>query len=94
MLNPDLQVDDDVQNLQDYVLFTIKQVKSMHAILSALMADVAAVRRTLLQDPADIADYKSNLRAAMETARPLVNEAMHSYDDMIKQIEKLGELYN
>lgn len=93
MLNPDLQVD-DAQNLQDYVLFTIKQVKSVHAVLSALMADVAAVRRTLLQDPAEIADYKNNLRSAMETARPLVNEAMHSYDDMIKQIEKLGQLYN
>jgi hypothetical protein len=93
VFNPDLQVD-DVQNLQDFLLFTVKQVKSMHAVLSALMADVAAVRRTLLQDPAEIAHYKNNLRSAIETAKPLVDEAMQSYDDMIRQIGRLEEFCN
>ena len=93
MLDPDLQVD-DAQNLQGYLLLTIKQVKSLHAVLSALMADVAAVRRTLLQNPAEIADYKNNLRSTLEIAKPLVDEAMQSYDDMIRQMGGLEELCN
>ncbi len=93
MLDPDLQVD-DAQNLQGYLLLTIKQVKSIHAVLSALMADVAAVRRTLLQNPAEMAEYRNNLRSTLEIAKPLVDEAMQSYDDMIRQMEGLGELCN
>jgi hypothetical protein len=30
----------------------------------------------------------------METARPLVDEAMQSYEDMIRQIEESEELRN
>lgn len=93
MLNPELQVD-DMQNLQDFLLFTVKQVKSMHAVLSALMADVAAVRRTVLQDSEEIADYKNNLRSAIKTAKPLIDEAMRSYDDVIRQIADLDSRYN
>lgn len=93
VLNPDLQVD-DAQDLQGYLLLTIKQVKSVHAVLSALMADVAAVRRTLLQDPAEMAEYRNNLRSTLEIAKPLVDEAMQSYDAMIRRIGGLEELCN
>lgn len=93
MPNPDLQVD-DVKNLQDLLLFTVKQVRSVHSVLSALMADVAALRQTLLQDAGEIADYKDNLRSALEIARPLVDEAMQSYDGMMRQIGRLEESCN
>ncbi len=93
MLDSALQVQ-DVQNLQDFLLFTVRHVKTLHATLSALMTDVAAIRRTLLEEPEDMDQYKSNLLSAIETARPLVDEAMHSYDQMIRQIRDLEEWRN
>ena len=93
MLNAALQTR-DVQSLQNFLLSTVRHVKSLHATLTAVMIDVAALRRTLLDEPANDIDYKSNLRAAIETAKPLVDEAMQSYDEMIRQIEGLEEWRN
>jgi len=84
----------DVPNLQDFLLSTIRHVKTLHATLSAVMTDVAAIRRTLLEEIDDVGDYKSNLLSAIETAKPLVDEAMQSYDDMIRQLEYFEEWRN
>jgi len=84
----------EVQNLHQILLLAVRQMKTLHATLGALMADVAAIRRTVLQDSDDVAHYKNNLTATMETARPLVDEAMQSYEDMIRQIEESEELRN
>jgi len=86
MLNPALEVP-QVQNVNELLLSTVKQVRALHAALSALMTDVAAIRRTLLHGPRELAHYRDNLRSAIETAKPLVDEAMQSYDEMIRQIE-------
>jgi hypothetical protein len=86
MLNPALEVP-QVQNVNELLLSTIKQVRASHAALSALMTDVAAIRRTLLHGPGDLVHYRENLRSAIKTAKPLVDEAMQSYDEMIRQIE-------
>ncbi len=77
----------DVRNLHDVLLLTVQQMKTLHAALGALMADVAAIRRTVLQSGDDVARYKNNLMSTMETARPLIDEAMQSYEEMIRQIE-------
>jgi hypothetical protein len=58
------------------------------------MTAVAALRRTLLDERGNVVDYKNNLRTAIETARPLVDEAMQSYDEMIRKIESLEEWRN
>jgi len=87
MFNPVHEVQ-QVQNMHEYLLSTVKQVRALHATLSALMADVAAIRRTVLQGPGDLVHYKNNLRAAIETAKPIVDEAMQSYDETIRQIEE------
>jgi len=86
MLTSALQ-DCDSQNLREFLLLTIKQVKALHATLCAVMTDVAAMRRTLLETPEDVVDYKSNLVSAVETAKPLVDTAMQAYDSMIEQLE-------
>jgi broad specificity phosphatase PhoE len=93
MLNTALQTE-EVQNLQNFLLRTVRYVKSVHAALTAVMTDVAAIRRTLLDEPGSVVDYRSNLRAAIETAKPLVDEAMQSYDEMIRQIQSLEEWRN
>ena len=93
MLNTALQTP-EVQSLQNFLLSTVRHVKSLHATLTALMTDVAAIRRTLLDQPGNVVDYESNLRAAIKTAKPLVDEAMHSYDEMIQRIQSLEEWRN
>jgi len=61
-------------------------VKSLHASVGAVMADVAAMRSTMLEDPEEMALYRSNLKLAVATAKPMVDEAMRSYDDLIEEI--------
>lgn len=90
MLNPahEFHQAHQAQNVHELLLSTVKQVRALHATLSALMTDVAAMRRTFLQSRGDMAHYKENLRLAIETAKPIVDEAMQSYDDMIRQIQE------
>jgi hypothetical protein len=61
-------------------------VKSLHASVGAVMADVAAIRNTVFEDPDEISTYRTNLRLAVATAKPMVDEAMHSYDELMQEI--------
>jgi hypothetical protein len=61
-------------------------VKSLHAAVGAVMADVAAIRNTIFEDPEDLAVYRANLRMAVATAKPMVDEALNSYDDLMQEI--------
>lgn len=81
--SPDLN-EPDGECLQEFLAVTLGHVKTLHAALTGLMTDMAALRRTMLEEPEDLAQYQANLRIAVETARPLVDEAMRSYDEMIK----------
>ena len=69
-------------------------VKSLHCTLSALMADVAAMRRTVLDDPISIEIYREHLRQTMATTKPLVEEAMVSYDALLEEILKFQQSAN
>jgi hypothetical protein len=61
-------------------------LKSLHASVGAVMADVAAMRTTIFENPEEIANYRANLKASLATAKPIVDEAMRSYDDMLDEI--------
>lgn len=61
-------------------------VKSLHATVGAVMADVAAIRNTVFEDPDDIAVYRANLRMAIASAKPMVDEALNCYDDLLQEI--------
>jgi hypothetical protein len=74
----------DDECLQEFLAMTLGHVKSLHAALTGLMTDMAALRKTILEEPEDLAQYQANLRVAVETAKPLVDEAMRSYDEMIQ----------
>lgn len=84
----------EIPNLQEFLISTLQHVRTLHATLGAVMTDVAAIRRTLLEAPEDVLQYKSNLLEAIETARPLVDEALQSYDEMIRQIQGFKEWRN
>ena len=47
-------------------------VKSLHVTLSAVMVDVAAIRRTTFDNSDDTEICRGHLKQAIETAKPLV----------------------
>lgn len=60
-------------------------VKFLHTSVGEVMADVAAIRRTVLENAEDLALYQSNLKHEATSARPMVREALRSYDDLIAE---------
>ena len=93
-LDLDFQNDDEAQSLQEFLVSTLGHVRSLHATLTALLTDVAALRRTMLGEPEDLERYETNLKLAMATAKPLVDEAMRSYDEMIQALSVTGRWKN
>ena len=67
----------------------------LEVVLLAVMTDLAALRRTVLDDPsfADLYE-KKNLREASKTTRPLVAEAIAHYDAMIALKQDNSEFSN
>jgi len=58
-------------------------VKSLHATLGAVMADVAAIRDTVF-DPVEIAAYRACMKVDFDNAKPMTDEAMR--DDIIEEV--------
>jgi hypothetical protein len=69
-----------------YLEALLGYAKSLQASAGAVMADVAAIRNTVFDEPKEISLYRTNLRLAVSTAKPLVDEAMRSYDDLMEEI--------
>jgi hypothetical protein len=72
--------------LQATLPVAIGQMKGLHAMISALMAELAALRKTVAEKPENADPYQSNLNAAMETAKPFVDDAMQTNDEMIELV--------
>jgi hypothetical protein len=64
----------------------IGQMKGLHAMISALTAEVATLRKTVADKPENADLYESSLKAAMETSKPFVDDAMQTYDEMIELV--------
>jgi hypothetical protein len=84
LITPPLAQDNEY--LQATLAVAIGQMKGLHAMISALMAEVAALRKTVAEKPENADLYQSNLKAAMETAKPFVDDAMQTYDEMIELV--------
>jgi len=69
-------------------------VKALHAGLGAVMADVAAIRATIFDDEEEIAAYRMNLRLAVSSERPTVDEAVRAYDELVEEITNPGRRQN
>ncbi len=72
--------------LQATLAVAIGQMKGLHAMISALMAEVAALRKTVAEKPETSEQFQAHLKAAMETAKPFVDHAMQTYDEMIEMV--------
>jgi hypothetical protein len=82
------------ESLQATLSVAIGQVQGLHAMIFALMAEVAALRKTVAEKPENADLYESNLKAAMETAKPFVDDAMRTYDEMIELVCSTDVLKN
>jgi hypothetical protein len=71
------------------MLTLIETIKALHALVATVMADQAALRRTVLEDPSFALSYDVHLKAATETARPLLAEALESYDALMEEVSTL-----
>jgi hypothetical protein len=74
------------ESLQATLAVAIGQMKGLHAMISALMAEVAASRKTVAEKPENADWYESNLKAATETAKWFVDDAMRTYDETIELV--------
>ncbi len=82
-----LQMDaGEKMDLLAYLEAILGTVKSLHASLGELMADVAAIRSSVFDDADEMALYRNHLKAAMAAAKPMVDEALHSYDELMEEI--------
>ena len=69
-------------------------IKSLHVTLCAVMADIAATRKTIFDNSDNIEIYRTHLKQAIETTKPLVDEAMLSYDVLMQAISNSQQWTN
>ena len=73
-------------DLLAYLESILGRVKAVHAEVGALLADVAAIRNTVFDDPAELAQYRSQLKRALSSVQPMVEETLRSDEDWMKEI--------
>jgi hypothetical protein len=85
MLDPVLEVD-EMEGLRNHLAIALKELKTLRLAISSLMVDMSAIRRTVLTTPETKARYKKHLAGSIRKARPLIDEAMQSYDNLIQKV--------
>jgi hypothetical protein len=80
-LEPDL-----LNRLQNHTMLTLEHLKAFHLTVSALMIELAAVRRATIVTEKAKSQYQLNLATAMRQAKPLLDEAARSFDDQINSL--------
>jgi hypothetical protein len=78
--------------LASYVAAAMESVKALHLMITALTTDVAALRRTMLEEPGFAISYEEHLKVAVSSAKPLLQEAMKVYDKIIDGAESVGHI--
>jgi len=76
----------DEKELSEALVRAFKHVRSMHAILAALMIDVAAMRKVVLKGPKPLRRYRQALATEAEKVKPLIDTAMRAYEQELLQL--------
>lgn len=71
----------DEKELSEALVRAFKHVRAMHAILAALMVDVAAMRKVVLKGPKPLKLYRQALATEADKVKPLIETAMRAYDE-------------
>ena len=81
-------------NLRPHLEEILSCVKSLHVTLCAVMADIAATRKTMFDNSDNIEIYRTHLKQSIENAKSLVDEAMLSYDSLMQAISNSQQWTN
>jgi len=65
----------------------LRCVQSLRAIACAMMADIAALRNTMIDDSASTELHRRNLEEALATTKPRVEEAIGSWENLLQKME-------
>ena len=80
----------DEKELSEALVRAFKHVRAMHAILAALMIDVAAIRKVVLKGPKPLRRYRQALTTEADKVKPLIDTAMRAYDEELLQLSNSG----
>jgi len=69
-------------------------VKSLQASNAAILADVEAIRNEVFDDPEEVAQHRANMRLAVSTDKPVADEAVYPYDELMLGIAETQQYDN
>jgi hypothetical protein len=78
------------EKLKESLALAFEHIRALHATLTAVMTDVAALRHVVMKSSKASRLYRRELASAVAMAQPLVAAAMHNYDEEIVQIKSNG----
>jgi hypothetical protein len=79
---------DALECLKNHMITSLEQLKAFHLTVSALMIELSAIRRTTLITKKVKSRYEINLAKAIKKARPLLDQAVRSFDDQIDSVSR------
>jgi hypothetical protein len=77
----------DREELLETLGFAFEHIKALHATLSAVMVDIAALRNSVLIAPKTSRRYRQSLASEVAKAKPYVAIAMQAYEEEILRIK-------
>ena len=84
----------DEKKLSEALVRAFKHVRAMHAILAALMIDVAAMRKVVLKGPKPLKRYRRALATEADKVRPLIETAMRAYEEELLRLTESSPWHN
>lgn len=84
----------DEKELSEALVRAFKHVRAMHAILAALMVDVAAIRKVVLKGPKPLRRYRQALATETNKVKPLIETAMRAYEEELLKLTNSSPWHN
>jgi hypothetical protein len=87
----DQQGESECQTTLEEVL---QYLQSLHAIVGTLIAEVTAIRKTVINDQDSLEHFESNLKLAMNEARPAIEEAVGPIEEFEREETEISRWKN
>jgi hypothetical protein len=69
--------------LGSYVASAVESIRALHIMVTSLATALTAMRRMLLEELGFAEEYQEQLRIAAEATRPLLEDAMITFEKVI-----------
>jgi hypothetical protein len=74
------------EDISETLAVAFQHIRALHATLSAVMIDIAVLRRFVLKSPKTSRQYHQMLAREVAKSKPLVTTAMRAYEEEIMHI--------